>query len=124
MGRMSGRYLKAWRKHRKMTQEDVVNKLAALDDPLIPATGASLSRLERGEQIFTERSLGALAAIYGCDMDELLRPPPPEDDLTRWLKGKSEIERARAARMLRAMEATLDEKAGVTKALGDSAINE
>lgn len=122
---MTERHLKAWRKHRRMTQEEVVNRLAALDDPLIPSTGASLSRLERGEQIFTERSLGALAAIYGCDMDELLRPPPPEDDLTRVLKGMNEMDRARAARLLRAMEATLDEKANPNNgATPDPAVNQ
>lgn len=121
---MEARYLKAWRKHRGMTQEEVVNRLAAMDDPNLPTTGASLSRIERGSQPWNERSLGALAEIYDCDMDELLRPPPPEDDLTRWLKGKSEIERARAARLLRVMEATLDEKAGIKEAPDDSAINE
>lgn len=123
---MTERYLKAWRKHREMTQEQVVSRLAALDDPLVPSTGASLSRLERGEQIFTERSLGALAAIYDCTMDELLRPPPPQDDLTRVLKGMNELDRARAARLLRAMEATLEEKANPSKPTDpsvDSAVN-
>jgi transcriptional regulator with XRE-family HTH domain len=69
-------YLKEWRKHRDLTQEQVVDRLAALDDPNVPQTAASLSRLENGKQIYTQRSLEALADIYQCEAGELFDPPP------------------------------------------------
>lgn len=73
---MAGPYLKQWRKHRELTQEQVVDRLAALDDPLIPQTTASLSRLENGKQPYTQRSLEALAEVYQCEPGELFEMPP------------------------------------------------
>jgi transcriptional regulator with XRE-family HTH domain len=75
---MAGPYLKEWRKHRDLTQEQVVDRLAAMDDPLIPQTSASLSRLENGKQPYTQRSLEALAEVYQCDPGELFELPPRE----------------------------------------------
>lgn len=57
-------YLKQWRKHRGLTQEQVLDRLAAFDDENIPRTAASLSRIENGKQIYTQRILEALADIY------------------------------------------------------------
>lgn len=73
---MAGPYLKEWRKRRGFTQGQVVDRLAALDDPGIPQTTASLSRLESGKQSYTQRSLEALAEVYQCDTGELFHLPP------------------------------------------------
>lgn len=79
---MAGPYFKKWRKHRNLTQEQVVDRLAAMDDPLIPQTTASLSRLENGKQTYTQRILEALAEVYQCDPDHLLgRDPTKEGEL-------------------------------------------
>lgn len=39
-------YFKEWRKHRELTQKQVVDRLSMHDDELLPKTEASLSRLE------------------------------------------------------------------------------
>lgn len=108
---MAKTYLKEWRAHRGFTQDEVVNRLAALDDPGVPTTAASLSRLENGKQIYTQRSMEALAAIYDCEVDELHRPPQSDDDLAVIIRGMDDIKRARAARILRSLEAELAEQA-------------
>jgi len=69
-------YLKEWRRFRHKTQAQVVDHLRALDDDKIPRTEASLSRVENGEQIYTERLLLAVADIYSCETWELLGRDP------------------------------------------------
>lgn len=60
-------YLKEWRKFRGYTQTQVLDRLAVFEDERIPRTAASLSRIENGEQIYTQRILEALAAVYAVD---------------------------------------------------------
>lgn len=73
---MAGPYFKQWRKHRQLTQDQVVDRLASLDDPLIPQTTASLSRVENGKQPYTQRIVEALADIYQCEPDHLIGRDP------------------------------------------------
>lgn len=73
---MAQTYFKQWRKHRGLTQEDVLNRLAVYDDDKLPQTGASLSRIENGKQIYTQRTLEALADVYQCEPHELLGRNP------------------------------------------------
>lgn len=74
-------HLKAWRKHRSLTQEQVIDRLIALGDAQLPQTSASLSRLETGKQPYGERILEALAEIYQCKPWELIgRNPDKTDD--------------------------------------------
>lgn len=106
---MAGRFFKQWRKYRGYTLEQVADRLAFMDDPGVPTTAASISRLETGKQSYTERSLDALAAIYECDPGDLISVNPYKrdelDEMTAQMRGKSDIERARAARLLRALDA-------------------
>ena len=76
---MAGPYLKEWRKHRQLTQDQVVDRLASLDDPLLPTTAASLSRLEKGKQPDGQRILEALAEIYQCEPDHLIGRDPTKE---------------------------------------------
>ena len=76
---MAGPYLKEWRKHRQLTQDQVVDRLASLDDPLLPTTAASLSRLENGKQPYGQRILEALAEIYQCEPDHLIGRDPTKE---------------------------------------------
>ena len=73
---MAGPYFKEWRKYRHLTQEQVIDRLVALDDPMIPRTNASLSRLENGKQTYTQRIVEALAEIYQCEPDHLIGRNP------------------------------------------------
>ena len=62
-------HLKAWRKHRQLTLEQVAEQIGS--------THASLSRLENGRTEWKRSNLQALAAVYGAgDPLDLLRPPP------------------------------------------------
>jgi transcriptional regulator with XRE-family HTH domain len=76
MAGMAGPYFKEWRKYRHLTQDQVVDRLASLDDPLIPQTTASLSRLENGKQLYTQRIVEALAEVYQCEPDHLIGRNP------------------------------------------------
>lgn len=73
---MAGPYFKEWRKYRQLTQEQVVGRLAELDDVELPTTAASLSRLENGKQSISHRIIAALADVYGVEPDHLLGRNP------------------------------------------------
>ena len=76
---MAQTYFKEWRKHRGLTQDEVLNRLAVFDDDKLPQTGASLSRIENGKQIYTQRTLEALAEVYQAEPHELLGRNPLKD---------------------------------------------
>lgn len=88
---MGQTYLKHWRKHRGLTQDEVLNRLAVFDDDKLPQTGASLSRIENGKQIYTQRTLEALAEVYQCEPHDLLgRNPEKEGQVIDMLARLSE----------------------------------
>ena len=106
---MAQTYFKQWRKHRNLTQEDVLNRLAVFEDDKLPQTGASLSRIENGKQIYTQRTLEALAEIYQCEPHELLgRNPEKEGQVIDLLARLSESQ----ARQVRVMIEALVRDAG------------
>ncbi len=87
-------YLKEWRRFRDLTQEQVVNRLVSLDDPHLPATSASLSRLENGKQPYSERVLEALAHIYDSEPEHLIgRNPAKEGDVIDFVARLNEKQR-------------------------------
>lgn len=101
---MAGPYFKQWRKHRGLTQEQVIDRLAAMDDPLIPQTTASLSRLENGKQPYTQRSLEALAEVYQCEPDQLLgRDPTKEGEVIDLVAQLTERQRRQALAVIDAI---------------------
>lgn len=106
---MAGRFLKEWRKYRGLTLEQVAGRLLDLDDPHVPATPASLSRIETGKQSYTERSLEALANVYECDAADLIGVDPFKrdelDEAMKRLSVRNEFTRRRIARLIQAMEA-------------------
>lgn len=97
---MAASYLKEWRKHRHLTQDQVVDRLAALDDPMLPATAASLSRVENGKQIYTQRLLEALADIYVCEPHELLGHNPFKEGQVIDLLARLSDSQARQVRVM------------------------
>jgi len=72
-------YLREWRQHKGMTQAQVVASLQSFDDPNLPVTEASLSRIETGKQPYSQRVLEALAEIYGREPWELIGRHPDKD---------------------------------------------
>lgn len=102
---MAGPYLKEWRKHRHLTQEQVVERLAAFDDLLLPSTAASLSRLENGKQPYGQRILEALADIYECDADHLIgRDPSKEGEVIDLWSRLTDSQRRQARAVIEALQ--------------------
>ncbi len=100
-------YFKEWRKHRGFTQDQVIDRLVILDDPLLPQTAASLSRIENGKQPYSQRILEALADVYGVEPFELLRANPEKDgDVVDLLQIMDEKKRAQAMAVLEALAAS------------------
>lgn len=105
---MAGPFFRQWRKKRELTLEQVADRLAVMDDPLIPQSVGSLSRVEKGLQPYNQRIVEALAQVYDCAPAELLGVDPFQrdelDELMSRLRGRSEHERARIARLVTAIE--------------------
>lgn len=98
-------YLKEWRKAKGLTQEQVVSRLAIHEDPLMPATNASLSRLENGKQPYSQRILEALADIYGCEAWELIgRNPEKEGVVIDMVRHLTDRRQAQVLAFIRALE--------------------
>lgn len=77
--RPHGPYLREWREHRGYTQAQVVAFLEGMEDPKLPTTTASLSRLENGKQPYSQPVLEALAHIYGTEAGNLLDHNPKKE---------------------------------------------
>lgn len=75
----SPNYLRKWRKFRQLTQMQVLDRLAVMEDELLPKTGASLSRLENGKQPYSQRVLEALSDIYQCEPADLIGRDPDKE---------------------------------------------
>jgi len=99
-------YLREWRKKRNLTQEQVVNRLAIHEDPNMPATAASLSRLENGKQPYSQRVLEALADIYDCEAWELIgRDPTKEGVVIDMVRHLDDRRQAQLMAFLKALDA-------------------
>lgn len=101
---MAGPYFKEWRKHRHYTQEQVIERLSEIDDPLVPKTAASLSRVENGKQPYTQRIVEALADVYQCEPDHLIgrNPEMAGEVIDLWAR-LTEIERRQAKAVIEAL---------------------
>lgn len=71
-------FLRAWRKHRDMTLEVVAERVGETTGEGF--THASLSRIERGKQPYSQPILEALADIYQTDPASLLMRDPAAPD--------------------------------------------
>lgn len=67
-------FIKAWRLHRGLTQQEVADRLGT--------SKQSISRIEGGQQTYTQESLEGLATILDCSPADLIsRDPNDEFDL-------------------------------------------
>lgn len=99
-------YFREWRRAKGLTQEQVVARLAMHDDPNMPSTTASLSRLETKKQPYSQRVLEALADIYGCETWELLgRDPTKEGRVVDLVRHLDERRQAQVEAFLIALDA-------------------
>jgi len=79
---MARHFLRAWRKHRSKTLEQVAEYLHM--------SHSQLSRIERFAQPYNQELLEALAELYMCDVVDLLirDPSQPESIWTLWQRAK------------------------------------
>jgi transcriptional regulator with XRE-family HTH domain len=79
---MASHFLRAWRKHRGKTLEQVADHLHM--------SHSQLSRIERHQQPYNQELLEALAQLYMADVVDLLIRDPlePESMWTLWEKAK------------------------------------
>lgn len=98
-------YIRQWREHRGLSLERLADRLGT--------TKASLSRIERGLQPYSQPTLEALAAALACEPADLLmrNPTDPEGIWSIWDR-IPERQRATAVAVLRAM---LTDKTGTGK---------
>lgn len=100
-------YLREWRRKRGYTQEQVISRLIALDDPQLPTTAASLSRLENGKQPYSERILEALAEIYDTEPGYLIsRNPLKEGEVAFMFDQLNAQQKAQALAIIEALSKT------------------
>lgn len=95
-------YIRAWRKKKGYTLDEMVGRLDALG---VQTTGATLSRIERGGQPYNQDLLEPIAMALGVESWQLLKdnpdiPTAPVEDFVRHLDAK---QAAQAEAVLRAM---------------------
>jgi transcriptional regulator with XRE-family HTH domain len=95
-------YIRAWREKRGYTLDDMLGRLDAIGTKI---TGASLSRIERGIQPYSQDILEAIAEAMNLTVADLLENDPnvPEAEILDFVKRLSERERQQAESVLRAM---------------------
>lgn len=83
-------FLKEWREHRRLTQEQAAERL--------DMDRSNLSRVERGEIPYSQALLEAAAVAYDCEPWDLLNVNPLKEgevvDLTRIMKQATPEQRA------------------------------
>jgi transcriptional regulator with XRE-family HTH domain len=95
-------YIRAWREKKGYTLEDMLGRLEAIDFKI---TGASLSRIERGKQPYTQDTLEAIATALGVTPADLLENDPdiPDAIIIDFLRHLSDREKSQAETVLKAM---------------------
>lgn len=97
-----GTYIRHWRKKRGYSLDDMVGRLEVLG---VETTGASLSRIERGLQPYSQDILEAIAQSLGVTAAQLLEhnPDMPQAQVTDLLQHLDRREAEQAEAVLRAM---------------------
>jgi transcriptional regulator with XRE-family HTH domain len=101
MGRKAT-YIRAWRKERGYTLDQMVGRLAELG---VETTGASISRIERGEQPYSQDILEALAEALAVTVADLIEnnPAMPDAEVIDLMRHLDEREKQQAAAVIKAM---------------------
>ena len=104
---LGNHYFREWRAHRKLSLAKAVGRMEIEPggNPLISAM--SLSRIERGEQPYSEEVVNALAIVYECEPWMLFKANPLKDgavvDLMAYISRR--VPAAQADRALRLLKA-------------------
>lgn len=95
-------YIRAWREKRGYTLDDMVGRLELLGAKM---TGASLSRIERGIQPYSQDVLEAIAEALDVTAADLIEnnPEVPEAEILDMVRHLDERQRRQAESVLKAM---------------------
>lgn len=95
-------YIRAWRKKRGHTLDEMVGRLEALE---VKTTAATLSRVETGKTPYAQDMLEALAVALNVEVWQLLEDNPeiPSAPVANFIRHLSDKEAAQAEAVLRAM---------------------
>ena len=95
-------YIRAWRKHRGYTIDQMVGRLAELG---VETTGASISRIERGTQPYSQDILEALAGALDVTVAQLIEHNPdlPGAEIVHLWDRLDDRQREQADAVLKAM---------------------
>jgi len=85
-------YFKAWRKHRGLSQERFAE--------LVGMTGASISRIEGGDQNWDQEFLLKAAEVLECTPGDLLTRRPDDPDINQLWEKLGDAGREEAAEVL------------------------
>jgi transcriptional regulator with XRE-family HTH domain len=96
-------FIQQWRKHRKLSLRRLAERMEkAPGEPLI--SHAQISRIEKGENQYTEETLWALAEALDCDVADLLGVDPTKDgEVIDLLRHIPESKRQDAIAILKAL---------------------
>lgn len=95
-------FIRAWREHRQLSQDQLVERVRERVDTFSKST---LSRLENGKQPYTQSTLEALAWALSCEPQDLLMRQPDSDfwSIIDTLQAMDPTEQAAALRVIQAM---------------------
>ena len=89
-------FIRDWRKHRQLTLERVAERIGM--------TTSNLSKIERGEQPYTQPILEALAdALTASPSDLIMRPPHAKNDLLTLVEALEAEQQKQAIAVIRAL---------------------
>lgn len=95
-------YIRAWRDARGYTLDEMVGRMAELG---VAVTAASLSRIERGIQPYSQDILEAIAMALDRTPADLLENDPrvPEAEVIDFMRHLADDQKEQAAAVLKAM---------------------
>lgn len=95
-------YIRAWREKRGYTLDDMIGRLETIG---LKITGASLSRIERGIQPYSQDVLEAIAGALNVDVADLVENDPnvPEAEVIDLMRHLDARELKQAESVLKAM---------------------
>jgi transcriptional regulator with XRE-family HTH domain len=95
-------YIRAWREKRGYTLDDMIGRLDVLG---LKITGASLSRIERGIQPYSQDILEAIAGALNLSVADLVENDPnvPEAEVIDFMRHLDDRELKQAESVLKAM---------------------
>lgn len=95
-------YIRAWREKKGYTLEDMLGRLETIGFKI---TGASLSRIERGIQPYSQDTLEAIAEALNLTAADLIENDPtvPEAEIIDFLRHLDDRQVRQAESVLKAM---------------------